>query len=139
MPELVFTAYWESASGTPLTSPGTAPQIRVRRLDTNALVVTDQDMTEVGDGLYKYVYAAAVNSIEYAARADGDPDDNGQSTQRYQAGSGDTKVEETWKTLGLDSGDAVTVTPQGVDSASGDVDVDFTGDGITTTTMTRQA
>lgn len=138
MAEIVFTAYWESASGTPLTSPGTAPTIRIRRLDTDALVATDLDMTEVGDGLYKYEYTDALNSVEYAARADGDPDDNGQSTQRYQAGSGDTKAEEIWKTLGLDRNDAVVITPTGIDSDSGDIDVEFTGDGETTTTMTRQ-
>ena len=138
MAEIVFTAYWESAVGTPMTSPATAPTIRIRRLDTDALVVTNGDMTEVGDGLYKYAYTDALNSVEYAARADGDPAAAGQSTQRYQAGSGDTKVEEAWKALGLDRNDAVTITPTGINSASDDIDVNITGDGTTTSTMTRQ-
>ena len=138
MADIVFTAYWESAAGTPMTSPATAPTIRVRRLDSNALVVTDLDMTEVGDGLFKYVYTDAVNSIEYAALADGDPGDAGQSTHKHVAGSGDTKVEETWKVLGLDRLDPMTITPTGIDSDSADVDVDLSGDGTSTTSMARQ-
>ena len=138
MAEIVFTAYWESAVGTPMTSPGTAPTIRIRLLDTNALVVTDLDMTEVGDGLFKYEHTAAVNSIEYAALADGDPIDASQSTHKHVAGSGDTKVEETWKVLGLDRLDPMTITPTGIDSDSADIDVNLSGDGVATTGMDRQ-
>ena len=138
MAEIVFTAYWESAVGTPMTAPAVVPTIRIRRLDTDALVATDLDMDEVGDGIFKYVYTDAINSIEYAARADGDPSDTGQATVRYVSGSGDTKVEEAWKTLGLDRIDPVTITADGIDSDSGDIDVDFTGDGITSTRMARQ-
>lgn len=139
MSSIVFTAYWESTVGVPLVAPGDLPTIRIRRLDTDALVVTDLDMDEVGDGIFKYEYTAAVNSIEYAARADGDPNVAGQVTVRYVSGSGDTKVEEAWKTLGLDRLDPVDITPAGIDSDSGDIDVDFSGDGITLTRMERQA
>jgi hypothetical protein len=138
MASIVFTAYWESTVGVPMVAPGDLPTIRIRRLDSDALVVTDLDMDEVGDGIFKYVYTAAVNSIEYAARADGDPSVTGQATVRYVSGSGDTKVEETWKTLGLDRLDPVEVTPTGIDSDSGDIDVNFSGDGITSTRMERQ-
>jgi len=138
MATIVFTAYWESADGVPMTAPAVVPTMRIRRLDTDALVVTNLDMDEVGDGIFKYEYTDAINSIEYAGRADGDPSDTGQSTQRYQAGSGDTKVEEAWKTLGLDRLDPVTIVPGGIDSDSGDIDVDFSGDGITSTRMERQ-
>jgi len=48
------------------------------------------------------------------------------------------KIRETHKALGLDAADPVTVTPTGLDSNSGDIDVNFTGDGVSTTTMTRQ-
>ena len=47
-------------------------------------------------------------------------------------------VRETHKALGLDAADPVTVTPTGLDSVSGDIDVNFTGDGVSSTTMTRQ-
>lgn len=139
MAEIVFTAYWESAVGVPMTSPATAPNIRIRRLDTNALVVTDQVMTAVGDGLFKYEYTAAVIGIEYVARADGDPIAAGQSTQRYVAGSGDTKVPEIFTRLGLEIGNAITDTTAGIDSGSGDIEITRTGDGETTSTLTRQA
>jgi len=138
MASIVFTGYWESSVGVPMVAPADVPEIRIRRLDTDALVVTDLAMTEVGDGIFKYVYPAAINSIEYAARADGDPSVTGQATVRYISGSGDTKVEETWKTLGLDRLDPVDITPGGIDSDSGDIDVDFSGDGITSTRMERQ-
>jgi len=121
-----------------MTSPATVPTIRVRRLDTNALVVTDLAMTEVGDGLYKYEYTDAVNSIEYSAVADGDPIDASQSTHKHVAGSGDTKVEETWKVLGLDRNDPMTVTPTTIDSDSGDVDVNLSGDGVASSRSIRQ-
>ena len=122
MAEIVFVAYWESSPGTPMTAPGDVPEIRIRRLDTDALVVTDDTMDEVGDGFFKYEYTDAINSIEYAGRADGDPNVTGQATLRYVTGSGDTKVEETWKTLGLDRNDPVTIVPGGIDSDSGDID-----------------
>lgn len=138
MASIVFTGYWESAVGVPMVAPADVPEIRIRRLDTDALVVTDDAMTEVGDGIFKYEYVTAVNSIEYAARADGDPAVTGQATVRYVSGSGDTKVEETWKTLGLDRLDPAEVTPDGIDSDSGDIDVNFSGDGITSTRMERQ-
>ena len=138
MAQIVFTAYWESADGVPMVAPTDPPEIRIRRLDTDALVVTDLAMTEVGDGIFKYEYTAAINSIEYAGRADGDPNVTGQATQRFQAGSGDTKVEETWKTLGLDRLDPVDITPGGIDSDSGDIDINFSGDGIALTRQERQ-
>ena len=47
-------------------------------------------------------------------------------------------IRETHTALGLNEADPVTVTPSGLDSASGDIDVNFTGDGVSTTTMTRQ-
>lgn len=89
MADIDITAYWESAPGTPLTSPANVPTIRVRRLDTDALVVTDVVMVEVGDGNYKYTFTPPVNGLYYSARADGDPTAAGQVPAgiRYTAGS----------------------------------------------------
>jgi hypothetical protein len=50
----------------------------------------------------------------------------------------ETRVQEIWKLLGLDATDVITITPAGIDSASGDIDINFTGDGISSTIMTRQ-
>lgn len=48
------------------------------------------------------------------------------------------RVEELWKLFGLDISDAITVTPSGITSQSGSISIAFTGDGVTTTTQTRQ-
>jgi hypothetical protein len=48
------------------------------------------------------------------------------------------RIREIWKLLGLDDTDEITITPSGVTSQSGTITIDFTGDGITSTTMARQ-
>jgi len=48
------------------------------------------------------------------------------------------QLKDIYKLLGLDNTDSVTVTPAGVDSNSGDIDINFTGDGVASTTMERQ-
>jgi len=68
-------------NNAPLTSPATAPTIRIRRLSDNALVVTDAAMTEVGDGQFVYDFTTS-GLLEYAWRADGDPSAADQTTAR---------------------------------------------------------
>jgi hypothetical protein len=48
------------------------------------------------------------------------------------------RVQEIWKLLGLDVSDVITITPTGIDSASGLIDINFSGDGVASTVMTRQ-
>lgn len=86
---MIIVAHFESAIDTPMTSPGDVPTIRVRRTDTQALVVTDATMTEMGDGLYSYDFAAAVDGREYSIRANGDPTAAGQTVAggRYAYGA----------------------------------------------------
>ncbi len=75
-------------NGVPLVGPGNVPTIRIRRTDTQALVVTDSDMTEIGDGNYSFTFVPSA-TLEYTIRADGDPTDSGQTTagERYMFGS----------------------------------------------------
>lgn len=47
-------------------------------------------------------------------------------------------ISEVHIALGLALGNAATVTPSGLTTALGDIDVEFTGDGVSSTTMTRQ-
>lgn len=61
-------AYFTSA-GVPAV--GLFPTIRIRNLATDALVVTDAAMAKVGDGWYKYWFAAYDSTIDYAIRCDG--------------------------------------------------------------------
>jgi len=74
--------------GVPLTSPTTAPTIRIRRLSDDTLVVTDANMTEVGDGAYKYDFTED-KTLEYSFRCDADPLAAGQVTafERYKEGA----------------------------------------------------
>ena len=86
----------------PLTSPGTVPTIRIRRIDTGALVVTDSDMTELGDGSYQFTFAP-VATLEYSIRADGDPAAAGQVTpgERYKFGDLSGITEDRIATIEL--------------------------------------
>lgn len=75
--------------GVPLTAPANAPTIRIRRADTQALVVTDAVMTEIGDGNYSYTFILGDPQLDYTIRADGDPTAAGQVTamERYAWGA----------------------------------------------------
>ncbi len=48
------------------------------------------------------------------------------------------QLQDVHKLLGLDKAVTITITPAGVDSDDGDIDINFTGDGISSTTMDRQ-
>lgn len=111
------TAFFTN-NNVPLTSPGTLPTIRIRRIDTQALVVTDASMTEIGDGNYSFTFTP-LEGVEYTVRADGDPLDNGQVKrgERFVAGSlnGDDedlgeKVRDIWQNEGLDPVNSKVIT-----------------------------
>lgn len=138
---IVFTAYWETALDTPAVGLADTPEIRIRRLDTDALVVTDDTMTETGDGWYKYIYTTPVEGVSFSARADGDPNVTGQvlTGSRYQTDSGDNFAGEVWQNEGLDPANPKVI------NVNSDVDMDEDVDQIhkdsvtagTTTTQTR--
>jgi hypothetical protein len=48
------------------------------------------------------------------------------------------QLADVYTLLGLNVDEVITITPAGADSASGDIDINFTGDGVAITTMTRQ-
>jgi len=50
----------------------------------------------------------------------------------------DLHTLEVWTALGLEVGNKVTITPAGIVDQSGNIIVDFTGDGISSTVMERQ-
>lgn len=141
--DITFTAYWESEPGVPLVAPGVTPTIRVRRLDTNALVVTDSAMTEVGDGVFKFIFpvVAPYKGRRFSARADGDPTavDQVPASVRYQAGSGDNFAAEVWQNEGLDPNEVKTIAVNSATDMDEDVD-QIHKDSVTvgiTTTQTR--
>jgi hypothetical protein len=69
---ITIVAHFESSIDTPMVGPAEVPTIRIRRTDTGALVVTNDDMTEIGDGNYAYEFRGTPG-LEYTVRADGDP------------------------------------------------------------------
>lgn len=77
-----------TAAGVPLVAPTDLPTIEIRRIDTQALVVTGSNMVEVGDGCFSFTFAP-VATLEYSIRADGDPLVNGQlaTSERFKFGS----------------------------------------------------
>lgn len=70
------------------------PQITIRRIDTQAVVVNSQAMTEVGGGAYSYNFTSDP-ALNYTITVDGDPNTTGQVDSRYLFGSLSGKEEET--------------------------------------------
>lgn len=65
---MYVTAFFTS-SGVPQT--GLTPTIRIRDVITNTLIITDDTMSEVGDGWYKYSFASYDPDVDYVVRCDG--------------------------------------------------------------------
>ena len=68
---------------------------------------------------------------------------NSAGLQTVTSGSGlsaaqATQLVEIYTRLGLNVSDPITDTTSGIDSDSGDIDINRTGDGTTTSTLTRQ-
>lgn len=72
-----------TVAGAPQT--GLSATIRIRRIDTGALVETDSAMAEIGDGLYAFDFTSFDAAIaDYSVRADGGA---ALGAERYQFGS----------------------------------------------------
>lgn len=94
MAESVYITAFFANAGTPAT--GLTPTIRIRRLDTQALVVTDAAMTEVGDGGYLYDFTGAfLPALDYSIRADGGA--GLPALDRYQFGALDSLGSDVHK------------------------------------------
>ncbi len=80
MPSTIVAAF--ASLGIPAT--GLSATIRIRRTDTQALVITDAAMTEQGDGAYSFDFAP-IDGLEYSIRADGGA--TLPNTERFAFGS----------------------------------------------------
>jgi len=81
---------------------GLTPTIRVRRVDTAALIVTDAAMVEIGDGFYRYNFDSGAGfdgSLDYAIRMDGG---SVLGSARYLAASNEAILPETTVDVGVD-------------------------------------
>jgi len=125
----------------PLVAPGVLPTIRIRRSDTGALVVTDDPMIEIGDGLYRYNITGLDPQLDYSVRADGDPTAAGQVTlaERYAwgviAGIGDDYVRKvlTNRAETTDIGGAKQIDFYDDDAATIIDSITISADGLTRT------
>ena len=76
-------------NGVPKT--GLTPTLRVRKLSDNSLVVTDANMSEVGDGFYQYDFTTYTSLEDYTIRSDGGI--TLSNTDRYQFGTDENKSD----------------------------------------------
>lgn len=99
-----------TSSGEPKT--GLSPTIRIRNVETDALEVTDGNMSEHGDGWYKYFFDAYDPEEEYSIRCDG-----GTSlamADRYTWGGNESFYDDlTLGTWNVNAADAVKVGSMG--------------------------
>lgn len=72
--------------------PGLTPIVRIRDISDNSLVVTDLAASEVGDGWYKYDFAAYDSAKEYAIRFDGGA--ALADSDRYTSGTNDSFIDD---------------------------------------------
>lgn len=102
---MAFFNVFLTLGGVPVTAPVDTPTIRVRRLDTDALVETDSALSHVGDGNWKFELTT-VATLEYAGRIDADPNGTGQVDQRYYgvsaSGIQDNSIEALIPTVPAD-------------------------------------
>lgn len=93
-----------TSGGTPAT--GLSPTLRIWQIDPGGdiLVVTDDAMTEVGDGIYKYVFIAYNPTLDYVIRSDGGA--TLPTTERYQSAANVNDAQEVWGAQTTDHNDA---------------------------------
>ena len=122
--------------GTP--AEGLSATIRIRRADTQALVVTDSAMTEQGDGGYSFVFSP-VDGIDYSVRADGGTTLSDSDRFVFGSISGATEATEDQvarihKHLGLLPGTPAVHTPTSITAGPLVTTIGVVGSTITKTT-----
>ena len=86
---MYLTAFFTNV-GVPST--GLNPTIRIRRISDGTLLVTDAVMTEVGDGWYRYWFAAYDEDVNYAIRCDGGA--TLPAMERYTYGGNENYIDD---------------------------------------------
>jgi hypothetical protein len=71
---------------------GLTPTVSIYRLDTNALVVDGDSMTEVGDGQYSYDFTAWDSSVDYSVVCESSL--TGSEKYAYSSISGSRVIED---------------------------------------------
>lgn len=87
---MYITAFF-THNGVPTS--GLNATLRIREVATSTLVVTDDPMTDIGDGFYSYDFATYDPTLAYAIRCDGTAVLN--DVERYAAATNDPMSNET--------------------------------------------
>jgi len=95
----MFIVAYFTARGTP--QAGLSATIRIRRVSTGALVITDAAMVDLGDGLYRYDFGGYDPTIAYALRCDGSADLPAE--ERYVFGANENFREDIQSAILADS------------------------------------
>lgn len=101
---------------------------------SGTLVVGAGNVVNVNNGIDIFVPNVLVNMVNNTSAAGVLVTGGGSGLSTAEA----LQLADIYKRLGLDVTDAITDTTAGIDSASGDIEITRTGDGITTSTLTRQ-
>ena len=101
---------------------------------SGTLTVGDGNVVNVNNGIDIFAPNALVNMVNNTSQAGVLVQGTGSGLDAAQT----AQLIEIWRILGLEAGNAITVTPTGVDDANATIDINFTGDGVTSTVMDRQ-
>ena len=108
------------------------------RIDSMAvsgtLTIGDGNVVNVNNGIDIFAPNVLVNMVNNTSQAGVLVTGLGSGLSAEQ----ETQLAEIYKRLGLDVADAIIDTTAGIDSVSGDIEITRTGDGVTTSTLTRQ-
>jgi hypothetical protein len=101
---------------------------------SGTLTVGDGNVVNVNNGIDIFAPNALVNMVNNTSQAGVLVQGTGSGLDAAQT----TQLLEIWRTLGLELGNKITITPTGLDSDDATIDINFTGDGVTSTVMDRQ-
>ena len=115
---------------------GLTPTIDIWESD-GMQVVTAASMAEIDGGFYKYDFTTYDEEKDYCFRADGGAGLKADDRYKFATNGIDlsVKVDELHKLQGLDAANPMTVTP--TSRTAGTISQTISGDGTTTTTVTR--
>jgi len=87
------------------------PEITILRLDTDAVIVNAQAMSDQGTGgLYKFSFTTGIAGIEYSFSIDADPSSTDQVDDPNYFGAFDNERRDIWNDRGLNPTNAKTIT-----------------------------
>lgn len=98
------------------------------------LTVGEGNVVHVTDGIDIFGPNVLVNFVNNTSSAGVLVTGGGSGLSAAEA----LQLQDVYKRLGLDVADPITDTTANISSGSGDIDIDRTGDGVTSSTLTRQ-